>query len=268
MTKSFKKYIILFIASLFLISCVQENRNVGFFQKTKAYNLAKAVEREDLEEIEKLLSKNPELLNVTNPISGSNVLSLSLIIENYSSFKKLLELGANPNFINPISKRSLLIDACKFYSKPEPYTIDLKFIKLLLEQKANVNYAVENDFTDQKGHYHIATSPLMEASKIDLEMVKMLMNYGADPYKKLHQNLSTPFSSSLNGFKNKFEIINYYIDSLKVNVNAPLYIGKKDTLFIQEYIKKYFSYKIGTEGYRNTEALLKKLQQKGIKFEN
>lgn len=263
-----RKYILIFIISLSMVSCGQENKNVAFFKNTEAYDLAKAVENGDLVEIENIITNNPRLMDITNPTSGSNVLSLSLFIENYSSFEKLLELGANPNFVNPISKRSILIDACKFYFKPKPYTIDLKYIKLLIKKKANVNYTIENDFYDQNGNYHIATSPLMEASKLDLRMVKLLIDSGADPYKKLQENQSTPFSSSLDGFKNKFEIINYYIDSLKVKVNEPLYIGKKDTLFIQDYIKKYFTYEIGSQGYINTQALIKKLKDKGVVFKN
>jgi len=263
-----KKYIVCIIICLSIASCGQENKNVAFFKNTEAYDLAKAVENDDLQEIENIVTKNPKLLDVSNPISGSNVLSLSLFIENYSSFKKLLELGANPNFINPFSKRSILIDACKFYSKPKPYTVDLRYIKLLIKNKANVNYTIENDFIDIKGNHYMATSPLMEASKLDLEMVKILINSGADPYKKLQQNQSSPFSSSLQGFKNRFKIINYYIDSLKVEIKEPLYIGKKDTIFIQDFIKKYFSYEIGTEGYINTQTLIKKLEDKGVIFQN
>jgi hypothetical protein len=263
-----KKHIVLVIICLAITSCGQENKNVSFFKNTEAYDLAIAVENDDLQEIENIVAKKPILMDLSNPISGSNVLGLSLFIENYSSFKKLLELGANPNFINPFTKRSILMDACKFYTKPKPYTVDLRYVKLLIENKANVNYTIENDFIDIKGNHHIATSPLIEASKLDLEMVKMLIKSGANPYKKLQQNQSSPFSSSLQGFKNRFEIINYYIDSLKVEIKEPLYVGKKSTMFIQDFIKKYFSYEVGTEGYINTQTLIKKLEDKGLVFQN
>jgi hypothetical protein len=262
-----RKFILLFTICLTIVSCGQENRNVLFFKNTEAYDLALAVENQDLQEIEKLVTKNPKLMDFSNPISGSNVLALSLFIENYSSFKKLLELGSNPNFINPFSKRSILIDACKFYSNPKPYTVDLRYVKLLIENKANINYTIENDFIDKKGNHHMATSPLIEASKLDLEMVKLLINYGANPYKKLQQNQLSPFSSSLQGFKNRFEIINYYLDSLKVEIKEPLYIGEDSKMYIQDFIKKYFSYEIGTEGYINTQKLIKKLEDKGVVFQ-
>src|SRR5690554_837955 len=130
-----------FINSIILIfcfafsSCSQstDNRNVEFFKDTKAYGLAKAVYNSDLEKIEELVKKDSTLLSVTNPTSGSNVLELCLYIEKYESFKKLLELGANPNFINPQTHYSVLINSCKFYYEPEAYTIDLRYTKLLLE---------------------------------------------------------------------------------------------------------------------------------------
>ncbi|TPG33297.1 hypothetical protein [Flavobacterium pectinovorum] len=239
------------VLCLFVISCKQVNRNVTFFKDTKAYDLAKAVEKEDLNKVESLVKSDIKLLEVIDPVSGSNVLSLALTLENFECFKKLLALGANPNFINPITKRSVLIDACTFYSKPEPYTIDLRYIRLLLEKGANPNYIVENDFTDKEGNYHMATSAIHEASALDLTMVKILIKAGANPYKKLEQNQSPPFSSALKGFKNKFEITNYYIDSLNVDINEPISINvqmpsnKVVKFYIQdEVVNKYLLAKI------------------------
>lgn len=248
--KSYFKLVIFAICML-LVSCKRENRNVTFFKDTKAYNLAKAVEKEDLDRIESLVQNDKKLLEVIDPVSGSNVLSLALTLENFESFKKLLELGANPNFISPITKRSILIDACTFYSKPEPYTVDLRFIRLLLEKGANPNYIVENDFTDKEGNYHMATSALYEASSIDLNMVKLLIKAGADPYKKLDQNQSSPFSNSLQTSKKGFEIANYFIDSLKVDINEPISINIQETsneevkFYIQdEVVNKFLLAKI------------------------
>lgn len=269
--KSYFKLIIFAICVL-LVSCKQEDRNVVFFKDTKAYNLAKAIEKEDLDEVENLVKSDAKLLEVIDPISGSNVLSLALTLENFESFKKLLDLGANPNFINPITKRSILIDACTFYNKPEPYTIDLRYLKLLLEKGANPNYIVENDFTDKEGNYHIATSALHEASALDLTMIKILIKAGVNPYKKLEQNQSPPFASALQGFKNKFEITNYYIDSLNVDLKEPLSIVNRQPsnevteLYIQDYINKFFSYEKGTEGYKKTQKLIEKLKNKGVSF--
>lgn len=268
---------------LSLTSCGQESRNVRFFKGTEAYKLAQAVEKENLNKIEKLVKENPELLNIINNTTGSNVLDLSLTLENFQAFKKLLELGANPNFINPYSKRSVLIEACKFYWKPESYTIDLRYIELLLQYGANPNYTVEEDFTDEKGHYHMATSSLMEASKLDLELVKLLIKAGVDPYKKLKQDEKTSFANS--ALSGNYDISNYFIDTLNVDVKQPMRVRKNDSLYIQDYIVNKFlkakltgnkeeMEKLKSENPKMEEAnqagweFIEKLESMGVDFKN
>lgn len=255
-----------------LISCWQESRNVRFFKNTEVYKLAQAVGKENLKSIEKIVKENPELLNVTNEISGSNVLSLSLTLENFEAFKKLLELGADPNFVNPYSKRSILINACKFYWKPKPYSIDLRYIELLLEYGANPNYVVEEKITDEEGISYMPTSPLIQASSLSLDMVKLLIKAGADPYKKLKENQKAPFSESLSG--NKFDIIYYFIDSLGVNLKEPLYVVNQKPsneiveFYIQDYIEIHMGYVEGTEAYIKKQQLIQKLESMGVDFRN
>jgi hypothetical protein len=72
-------------------------------------------------------------------------------------------------------------------------------------------------------------------------MVKLLLKYGANPYKRLKQTYASVFYSALNGFQNRIEISNYFIDSLKVDVNDVLAIrhrgeGGVDSIRIQDVI--------------------------------
>jgi ankyrin repeat protein len=253
---------------LSLSSCSQTlgERNLEFFRETRAYDLAKAVAEADLKRIEQIVKDDTTLLFFTNPTSGSNVLELCLYVEQFESFKKLLELGANPNFINPITRYSILIDACKFYYKPEAYTVDLRYIQSLLEYGANPNYAVEEEFENEKGHHYLAKSPLREASTIDLNMVKLLIKYGADPYHKIKQDQSTPFSKAV--ARGKLDIIYFYIDTLKVDVHQPMKIRSNDSLFIQDYINKFMSYIEGTEQDKKKQELIDKLKKMGVDFDN
>jgi len=240
-----RTFLSIVLSCVSLMSCGQESKSVKNFRDTEAYELAKAVGKNDTLEIIKIVNKNRNILDVTNPISGSNVLDLAVILENYEAFKTLIDLGANPNFINPLTKRSVLINACKFYWKPEPYSIDLRYVDLLLQKGANPNYALEKDFTDENGIDQRATSAIHEASKLDLRMVKVLIKYGADPYKKLNQYQNPPFYEALTGFGNRIEISEYFIDSLKVNINEPLAVFEirstknYNVLFIQDVVMKY-----------------------------
>lgn len=284
-----KTFLLVILSCLSLMSCGQESKNVKYFKSTEAYELAQVVEKNDTLEIKKIVNKNRKLLEVTNPISGSNVLDLAVILENYEAFKTLIDLGANPNFINPFTKRSVLIDATKFYWKPEPYSIDLRYMELLLQKGANPNYALEKDFTNEKGIYQRATSAIHEASKLDLGMVKLLIKYGADPYKKLEQHQNPPFYHSLSG--TEFDISNYYIDSLKVNISEPLAIfenedtKKKNVVYIQDVVvNKFLKAKLQgntvemgrlksenskiEEANQNGWEFIQKLESMGVDFKN
>jgi len=259
-------FALLFCLSLSSCSQTLVERNLEFFRETRAYELAKPIAEGDLKRIEQIVKDDSTLLSFTNPTSGSNVLELCLYVEQFESFKKLLELGSNPNFVNPITRYSILTDACKFYYKPEAYTVDLRYIQSLLEYGANPNYAVEEEFENEKGHHYLAKSPLREASTIDLNMVKLLIKYGADPYHKIKQDQSTPFSKAV--ARGKLDIIYFYIDTLKVDVYQPMKVRSKDSLFIQDYINKYMSYIEGTEQDKKKQELIDKLKRMGVDFDN
>lgn len=273
------KTFLLFVLSCFsLMSCSQESKIVKYFKDTEAYELAQSVEKNDTLAIKRIVSKNSKLLEVTNETTGSNVLDLAVILENYEAFKILLELGANPNFINPLTKRSVLIDASKFYWKPEPYSIDLRYMELLLQKGANPNYALEKNFINEKGIYQRATSPIHEASKLDLRMVKLLIKFRADPYKKLDQYKNPPFYEALRGFGNRIEISEFFIDSLKVNIKEPLAIfedevtKKKNVIYIQNVvINKFLKAKLQgntteMERLKSENPKIEEANQKGWEF--
>ena len=269
---------------LSLVGCGQENsRNVNFFKDTKAYELAKAVARGDLVAIERLVKADTNLLGFTNPVSGSNVLVLCLYVEKFKSFKKLLELGANPNFIDPYNRYSVLMDACKPFGSSDEWIKDNRYAELLLEYGADPNYVVGEDFTNEKGHYVRANSALLKASSLNLDLVKLLIKHGTDPYKKIGKKQKTPFSEAVSS--RKYNIIYYYIDSLDVNIHEPMYVRKTDSLFIQDYIVNKFTkarldgdslklekfiqeYEGIKEANEQLWELVKYLENKGVDFKN
>ncbi len=267
------KHSLILLFYLLFASCESKySRNTEFFKDTKAYELAKAVERGDTMEIEKLVRKDSTLLNISSPVTGSNVLVLAIYTESFDSFKKLLELGADPNYINPYTKYSVLMEAIRPFGTQFEWRKEHQYAKLLLEHGADPNYAVEEDFVNEKGHHILASSPLIKASSWDLEMVKILIKYGANPYKRLKEDLSTPFSHAVSG--GHIDIINYYIDSLHVDVHQPMSVvitkpdNKKVIYYIQDYINKFMSYKEGSEGDKKKKRLIKKLKDMGVDFEN
>lgn len=242
--------------------------------------------------IDRLIDKDPTLLSVTNSHTGFDVLELSIYLGRYDSFKRLIDLGADVNSINPITQKSKLISACKYYYDPEPYTIESKYLKVLLEKGADPNYVIENNVKDKRGVGRgLATSPLMSAAELDLELVKLLLKHGANPHKKLKEGSRSLLSATLNGNKNRIQIASYLIDSLNINPSDTLaYILRKPgnkwrAFYIQDYLVNHFIWAKLTNDtisinelknrnpkieVANKEALkfVKKLQELGIDFIN
>lgn len=222
-----------------MTGCSQTNKYVDFFKTTEAFELANAVADEDVDKIKKIVKKRPDLLNVADPVTGSNVLVLSLDLEKYESFVRLLELGANPNYINPYSKYCILIEACRYYGDANEFRIELKYIQTLLKYGADPNCRLEEDIIDIKKRHHFASSPLAKAARLDINLVKTLVRGGADPKLKLKQNQSSAFSNALES--SKFDIINYFIDSIGVDLKIPLFVvsQKPDNKVVEYYIQDY-----------------------------
>jgi len=141
------------------------------FQRTPAWELAKAVQDEDKKKIEGIVSKDPELLNYQEPVYGSTLLMLTMWNQQMKPFKILLEHKADMSIHNTFDGSSALIEACSLN------VYDDRFAEMLIEKGANVN-DVQTDI-ENKG---ITRTPLMLAAgqRGDLGLVKLLVSRGAN----------------------------------------------------------------------------------------
>ena len=147
-------------------------RDYRLLQGTPAWELAKAVEDEDVKKIGEIISKEPDIVNYQEPKYGNTLLKITVMNQQMKSFKALLENRADVNIHNTYTGASALIEACSF----ERY--DLEYAELLLKNGANVN-DVETG-KRQKGN-STRFSPLMAASQSGkLELVKLLVENGAN----------------------------------------------------------------------------------------
>ncbi|MEL6628620.1 MAG: hypothetical protein AAFQ92_24075 [Bacteroidota bacterium] len=278
-----------YLLLLSLSSCAQESRYVTVFADTKAYELARSVEKGDLRTMEILVKQDSELMNLPNPITGSNVLALAVQVEQTKAFQKLLELGANPNFINPYTKHSILMDAIKPFGSQFEWRKEPQYVELLLKHGADPNYTIESDFTNEKQIYIGASSPLIKASRLDLDLVKLLVKNGADPHKRLRERKIIPLAEALKA--SKYDIIYYYIDTLNIDIHQPMSTvlrqpdNEKVTYYIQDYaVNKFTKAKIlgqdteveklkqrnGAIEQANQKRweLIKDLESRGVDFKN
>ncbi|MEO1413564.1 MAG: hypothetical protein AAFW73_27065 [Bacteroidota bacterium] len=94
----------------------------------------------------------------------------------------------------------------------------------------------------------------------------MLIKHGADPNKKLGKRQLALLGEAIGA--SKFDIIDYLIDDIGLDVNQPMRVRKNDSLFIQDYIKKFMNYQEGSEGDKNKQKLIEKLERLGVDFKN
>lgn len=166
-----------------IISCDKINRehkvnkeellssDYRIFQDTPAWELAKAVWDEDIDEIKKEVKKNPTIINYQDTIYGKTILHLSIYNDNYKGFRELLKLGANPNISDSLHCTSPLVQVALSNSK-------INYAEDLIKYGANVNYAECNKGKEEQ---KTNTTPLIAASiQNNLQLVELLIKSGAD----------------------------------------------------------------------------------------
>lgn len=218
-----KKVIIQLVLSCLLLSCSNINRDkpvdksklsgrdYRLFQNTPAWELAKAVQDEDVIMIYKIVSENPKTINYQEPKYGNTLLKLSVMNQQFKSFKALLKMKADVNIHNTYDGTSALIESCKskYY--------DIKFVQLLVEYGANIN-DVETGVRRQGNSTRF--TPLIEASQSGmLELVKFLISKGANVN---YQNEFDQSALSESIMQKKYEV-SYYLLQNGANYKQPIF---------------------------------------------
>lgn len=162
--------------SLFRERIIDKSRLTGYdyrlFQETPAWELAKAVQDEDVRKINEIVSHNPEIVNYQESKYGNTLLMLTVANQQLVPFKALLVNNADVNIHDTFTGTSAIIDACSssWYS--------IKFLKLLVLYGADVNDVSAGEQRKGKG---ARKTPLIKASESgNLKFVKYLISEGAD----------------------------------------------------------------------------------------
>jgi ankyrin repeat protein len=145
----------------------------------------------DIESTKLLLAARADPNQTTN--YGWTPLLTATHNRNYQLAKLLIENGANVNVANKGGWTPLYLATDNRnietgdYPWPTPDMDHLEFIKLLLERGANPNAAIQSNtlnrtvFTDQWFQEPGATPFVRAAQSSDLELMRLLLNYGANP---------------------------------------------------------------------------------------
>ena len=142
------------------------------FEDTPAWELAKAVKKEDVSKINLIVSSNPKIIDYQEPVYGQSLLMLTIMNQQYRSFTALLAKGANVNIHDTYNGTSPLIEACnsKYY--------DLIYAKMLIESGANVN---DVEIGERREGNSTRLTPLIAASVAgNINLVQFLVTKNAD----------------------------------------------------------------------------------------
>lgn len=163
-------------------------KDYRLFQGTPIWNLAKAVQDENIEEINQIVKEEKVNIDYQEGKFGKTLLMLTVGNQHYNSCKTLLELGADPNKHDNNTGSTALIDAVGIENYKDDNT---RFLKLLLSYGANPNEEKSGNF---KGEKTSLTTPLLVAcSDVNqfvspMEKVKVLVESGANVNYKNESN--------------------------------------------------------------------------------
>jgi uncharacterized protein len=235
-------------------------KDYRLFQKTPAWDLAKAVWDNNTEEIEKIGKENKALLDFQEPRFGKTVLMLAVYNNQFESVFALLKSGANPNIHEKSDGSTALLDACDNHGNTD-------IAKLLLEFGAK-----PNEVSNGKGKpdSSIADFPLMAASREgNLEIVKLLIHKGAEINKS---NDSKEYALTEALIQQELNVILYLLENgadynIVVHDTTP-FIDKGEKgrkIYIAEEIR-YFMYALDSYEYSLKMKIVDFLKQKGIDY--
>lgn len=148
------------------------------FKNTPVWELAKAVEKEDTNQIVIILKDTTLKIDYHERKFGNTLLMLAVASNKKKAVKKLLEYGANPNEKDYFNNSTSIVFACEYHSDD----CDTIILKMLIEHHSDVNFIQKIDRIEDNGaHSFVCETVLMTAVKINcLNIIKILVDAGAD----------------------------------------------------------------------------------------
>lgn len=265
------------VLSCLLLSCSNRDKPVDkshltgrdyrLFQNTPAWDLAKAVQDEDVNEIDKIVTKNFTLINYVEPKYGNTLLQLTIMNQQMKSFKALLERKADVSIHNSFDGTSALIVACRLKD------YDIKFAQMLIEYGANVN---DVETGERRNGNSTRFTPLIEASQSGiLDLVKLLISKGAN-INYINEFNQSALSESV--IQEKYEVSLYLLQN-GANYKQPIFYrpdysvpserqdpnDKGKPMYLSDVLREDFS-DFDTDEYKYKMQIVDFLMSQGIDY--
>ena len=226
--------------------------DVRLYQGGIAWELAQAVQHQQVGAIQKQMAGNPALARYQEPRFGQSLLLFAVVTHRYRAAKALVESGADCNLPDTYFGTTPLIQAAGIYETSD-------YVKLLLAHGANPNLAsIPPDRTKAP------TTPLIEASSTRLESVKLLVEAGAD----INSLTSIGYMSAISGafLGRDLDILSYLIIEKKANYDIILGVTlSRDTLRVANLLRK-LAYPLDSKEYQQKMKLVEYLEAHGVDY--
>ncbi len=264
--KKIMKYLCYF---LLLISCdynpnhKKGERGYDLFKNTPVWNLAKAVQDENIEEIKRILKEEKVNIDYQEETFGNTLLMLSVEKQQYKSCTTLLELGADPNKHDYYTGSTALIDAAELENYSEDNT---RFLKLLLSHGANPNE--EETGKRQEGNTTRKNPLLVACGDVNqfvspIDKVKVLVEAGAN-VEYMNDYKMFPLRKAL--INEHYDVVLYLIKQGADYKRVISNVDGKDYYICDEL--RFSLLELDSEKYKQKMELVNYLKQQGIDYRN
>tara|TARA_Y100001933_G_scaffold68806_2_gene69785 strand:- start:1493 stop:2395 length:903 start_codon:yes stop_codon:yes gene_type:complete len=202
--------------------------NINIYKDTPAWELAEAVNSQNVKKISEICKSNPELINYQDQNYGVTLLLWSVGMEKYNSAEALLIAGADPNIPSKLFKRTWgttpLFTASGYSWIDNVFKKDAKYVKLLLSYGADPNWKFTDDNPNMKCITETGTTPLIESIGCGLEKTKALVEAGADIEAKTESGNRAVFralQTANSSLASEALYAHYLIVEMKADITEP-----------------------------------------------
>lgn len=249
--------LILIFVTLNSCSNAQEKmyaNDIRLYENSLAWELAKAVEKEDVNKIKELCQKDTSLVRYQETRFGQSLLEWAVYTNRYQSAKALVESGADPN-LQSYNGTSAFIDAADMNETSD-------YVKLLLQYGGDPN-AIAQPKTGAVENVQQLKTPLIAAAGSNLESVKLLVEAGADINYSNEQ-----YQSALHEACNfdKIYVIRYLVMEKGADFKRPLMQTiKGDSLYLADLLRD-MTFKLESDSYKIKMEVVKYLKDRGMNY--
>jgi uncharacterized protein len=234
-------------------------RDVRLYKDTPVWEVALAIRDNDTIRLKQLLKGQPEsLLNYQEKRYGQSLLNWSVYRDSYDAAKVLAEQGADPN-LKAYDSTSAFINAADKH--------DASFLRLLLKHGGDVNAVADTEEPQR------IRTPLIAASSISLESVKLLVDAGADAdYIRITkrdaefpgENVESALISAVRA--EKIDIVKYLITDVGVRFDYTFNTNiEGEKLGILYYLRR-MAFPLDTKEHATKMEVVNFLQKRGLDY--